>query len=83
MSLEGQVLSAVITPWESFWLVVKIVTTLLAIIYFFFSLIVVRQVNLMTDTLVTEVSPLLRALAILHAGLSLGIIMILIGLLFA
>lgn len=51
----------------------------LAILYFVFSLIVVRQVQLMTDTLVTEVSPVLRAFSILHAGIALGIVVLFIG----
>lgn len=35
---------------------------------FLFSLVVIRQVQLMTDTLITEVSPLLRILSFIHAG---------------
>lgn len=49
---------------------------LLALLYFLFSLIVVRQVNLMTDTLITPVSPFLRFLSVLHAGFALGIVVI-------
>ncbi len=82
MVLDGQVLSAALTPWEGFWLIIKIIVILASVIYFFFSLIVVRQVNLMTDTLVTEVAPALRAFAIAHAGISLGIIILMIGFLF-
>lgn len=49
-------------------------------LYFIFALLVVRQVALMTDTLYTETSPLLHALAILHAGIALGILILFIGL---
>lgn len=52
-----------------------------AVLYFIFSLIVIRQVYLMTDTIITEGGPILRALAIVFAGLALGIIVLFIGLL--
>lgn len=64
------------------WLTVKILLVLLSVLYFIFSLIVVRQVNLMTDTLITEVAPFLRAFAIIHAGVALGIVILFIGFLF-
>lgn len=64
------------------WFVVKILLVLLSILYFIFSLIVVRQVNLMTETLITEVAPYLRAFAIIHAGVALGIVILFIGFLF-
>ncbi|MBI4037058.1 hypothetical protein HY385_01400 [Candidatus Daviesbacteria bacterium] len=82
MSLEDQVLSSTVGPIDGVWLIVKIGTILLAVFYFLFSLVVVRQISLMTETLMTEVSPLLRALSILHAGLALGVIILLIGILF-
>lgn len=52
----------------------------LFVLYFIFALLVVRQVILMTDTLYTETSPVLHALAILHAGISLGLLVLFIGL---
>lgn len=50
------------------------------VLYFIFALLVVRQVALMTDTLYTETSPILHALAILHAGIALGVLILFIGL---
>lgn len=50
-----------------------------AVLYFIFSLIVIRQVALMTETVMTEGAPILRILSILHAGLALGIIVLFIG----
>ncbi len=50
------------------------------IVYFIFTLIVLRQVNLMTQTIRTEGGGFLKALAILYAGLALGIIVLFIGL---
>ena len=53
---------------------------LFGIIYFIFTLIVLRQVNLMTQTVRTEGGGLLKAIAILYAGLALGVIVLFIGL---
>lgn len=82
MSLEGPVATAVFTPFGGFLILVKVGLLLLSALYFIFSLIVVRQVSLMTKTLITEVAPLIRAFSIIHAGLALGIILLFIGLLF-
>lgn len=81
MSLEGGVFSPIV-PIDLVWLIVKGTFVLLAGLYFIFSLIVVRQVNLMTETLITEVAPFLRAFAIIHAGVALGIIVLFMGFLF-
>ncbi len=81
MSLEGSVFTPMV-PMDLVWLIVKSAFIVLAGLYFIFSLIVVRQVNLMTDTLITEVAPFLRAFAIIHAGVALGIIILFIGFLF-
>jgi len=50
------------------------------IVYFIFTLIVLRQVNLMTGTIKTEGGGILKAMAILYCGLSLGVIVLIIGL---
>lgn len=81
MSVETQVLSS-FTALGGFWLVVKLMALVLAVLYFIFSLITLRQVNLMTETLITETAGLLRAFAIIHAGLALGVIILFIGLSF-
>lgn len=78
MPLEGVTLP--IFSLDSFWQIVRFTILILSVLYFIFALIVVRQVNLMTETLITEVAPLLRAFSILHAGLALGIVILLIGL---
>lgn len=51
-----------------------------AVLYFIFTLIVLRQVNLMTGTIKTEGGGIIKALAILYCGLSLGIVVLMIGL---
>lgn len=55
-------------------LVFKIGFVIFAAVYFIFSLIVVRQVNLMTDTLITEVAAFIRIFAVIFAILSLLIL---------
>lgn len=50
------------------------------IAYFIFTLVVLRQVNLMTSTIRTEGGGLLKAVAILYAGVALGVIVLFIGL---
>lgn len=52
---------------------------IIAILYFIFSLIVIGQVRLMTETVATEVGPLLRFFSIIHAGIALGIIVLFIA----
>lgn len=67
----------VITQSEIFslvWFVVAVLMGILFFLYFIFSLIVVRQVRLMTDTLITQISPVLRALSVIHAIIALGIL---------
>ncbi|MDD5415432.1 MAG: hypothetical protein PHE48_00325 [Candidatus Daviesbacteria bacterium] len=54
---------------------------LILIFYAIFSLIIVRQVDLMSKTLITRISPLLRAIAIVHAGLAIGFIILAWGIL--
>ncbi len=52
-----------------------------AVVHFIFTLIVLRQVNLMTSTIKTEGGGIIKALAILYAGFALGVIVLMIGLL--
>ncbi len=81
MSVEPSVVPA-FTPFGGFLILLKVGILTLAAFYFMFSLIVVRQVSLMTETLMTDVAPIIRAFSIIHAGIALGIILLFIGLLF-
>lgn len=67
---------------EMVWLIVKILIILLSTLYFIFSLILVRQVAFMAETLMTEVTPILKGLSIIYAGVSLGVVILFIGMLF-
>lgn len=60
---------------------VKGAILLILIFYAIFSLIIVRQTDLMSKTLVTNISPLVRALAIINVGLAVGFIVLAWGVL--
>jgi len=59
----------------------KILLLILAVLYFIFSLVVVRQVSLMTETLITNVSPAFRVFSIIFAIISLAVVVLFITLL--
>jgi hypothetical protein len=61
-------------------LIFKLGFILFGVLYFIFSLIAIRQVTIMADTVRTEGGSILKALAIFHAGLALGIVILFIGL---
>jgi len=71
--------SQVFTLESGLQLIFKAGFIIFAVLYFIFSLIVIRQVKLMTETVVTEGGAIIRALAIIFAGLSLGVIVLFIG----
>ena len=60
---------------------VKGVILLILFFYAIFSLIVVRQVELMSKTLITSVSPIVKALSIIHAGFAIGLVILAFGIL--
>lgn len=82
MPVGGQVISNSLLISSSVLLVFKFSALSLAVLYFIFSLIVVRQVNLMTETVITEAMPVLKFFSIIHAGLALGVVILFIGFLF-
>lgn len=49
--------------------------------YGIFALMMIRQVDLMSKTLVTPISPIVKGLSIIHAGVVLGLIVLTWGLL--
>ena len=56
---------------------------ILIILFFYaiFALIIVRQVDIMSRTLITPFSPILKAIAIIHAGFAIGFIFLVYGIL--
>ncbi len=75
----GQVLATTIVIPSSVNWIYAIGLVAAAVLYFIFSLIVLRQVSLMTETVETEGGSILKALALVHAFLALGVILILVG----
>lgn len=59
----------------------KAAILIILIFYAIFALMVIRQVDLMSKTLVTKISPILKAFAIIHAGVAIGLIILGFGLL--
>ena len=47
---------------------------LILIFYAIFSLLIVRQVDLMSKTLITNVAPIVKTFALVHAGFAIGLI---------
>ncbi len=48
-------------------------------LYAIFALLIVRQVDLMSRTLITPVSPLIKAISIIHAGFAIGFLVLIFG----
>lgn len=59
----------------------KISILVILIFYSIFALLVVRQVDLMSRTLITKVSPIVKAFALFHAGFAVGLIFLVWGIL--
>lgn len=61
--------------------VLKAAILLILVFYAIFSLIIIRQVDLMSKTLISDVSSVVKAFAIIHAGFALGLIALVWGML--
>lgn len=59
----------------------KGVILLILVFYAIFAFVVVRQVDLMSKTLITPVSPLVKAIGLFNFGFSLGLIVLVVGIL--
>ncbi len=82
MPIEGQIISNTISAQTSALFVAKVSIIFLSGLYFIFSLIVMRQIALMTETVISDNDPYLRAFGIIHSGVALGLIILFIGFLF-
>ena len=56
--------------------ILKGAVLLILIFYAIFALLIIRQVELMTKTLITPVSSFVKTLALVHAVLALGLIVL-------
>lgn len=52
--------------------VIKIAVLVFSVLYFIFTLVVIRQVGLMTETVKTQAAPILKLMSFLYALLALG-----------
>ncbi len=59
----------------------KVAVLILLIFYAIFSLLIVRQVDLMGKTLTTGIAPVVRVFAIIHAFVALGLIFLALSIL--
>ncbi|MBI2039669.1 hypothetical protein HYT18_01225 [Candidatus Microgenomates bacterium] len=59
----------------------KGVILLILIFYAIFALLIIRQVDLMSKTLITPVSPVVKAISIIHAGFAIGLLILAWGIL--
>ena len=60
----------------SVWLIVKVFFLIGLVIYLIFALVIVRQVNIMTDTLDLSFEVPIKVLAIFHFFFALGVLVI-------
>lgn len=76
MPLEntGSFLSPIILDKLMDWVIL-----IIFILYAIFALLIVRQVDLMTKALITPVSPIVKAISIIHAGFAIGLIVLVLG----
>ena len=75
MSVEGGIS-------QVFWSLLQIILLVISVLYFIFTVIVIRQVRLMTETVITDVAPALRALSIFYGLISLGVVILFVWLSF-
>ncbi len=61
--------------------ILRVGILLILFFYAIFALIIVRQVDLMGETLMTPVSPIVKAVAIIHCGVAIGLIVLVFGIL--
>lgn len=66
---------------EAIFIFLKVVILIILVFYAIFALLVVRQVDLMSKTLITKVSATLKAFSIIHAGFAIGLIILAAGIL--
>ena len=57
----------------------QIAILIILVVYVIFALLIVRQVDLMSRTLITSVSPIVKAVAIAHAGFAIGVTILMFG----
>lgn len=83
--MEVKNINMPITPgqglFDSIYIVyfLRITIFIILFLYIIFSLLIVRQVSIMSRTLITPVSPVVKAFAIIHAGFAIAFFVLVIG----
>lgn len=84
--MEGGIDMPTATPVDIFssqavLVFLKAAILIILIFYAIFALMIVRQVDLMSKTLITPVSPIVKAISIVHAGFAIALIVLAWGIL--
>ena len=74
--MQSDLSGAVTVGLQSFYYLLKVAFLILIILYFIFTIVVAGQIDLMSKTLITKVSPLLRLLSWIIVLISLGLIIL-------
>lgn len=64
-----------------FLILIKISILIVLVFYAIFALLVVRQVDLMSKTLITKISPTLKLISLIHLGFAIGLVVLTWGVL--
>lgn len=64
-----------------FLILLKVGIIIVLFLYLIFAGIILRQVMVMTEVVVTDGAPIARFLAVLHLGVALGVSLLILGLL--
>lgn len=69
------------TFFESIFLLdfMRVSIDIILFMYVIFALLIVRQVSIMSRTLITPVSPIVKAFAIIHAGFAIAFFVFVLG----
>ncbi len=69
-----QFLMLLVSWWP--WVFVKILVTILALLYIIFAAICLRQIDLMNQMVEAQISPILRLIAIVHLGAAIFVLIL-------
>ncbi len=73
MSVDSNII-AVLLSGQGILLLFKTGFVAFSVVYFIFSLIIIRQVFLLADTVITEGDSILEAVSVAHSVLALGVV---------
>lgn len=74
--MPSDISSAVTVGLQGFYYLIRLIFLVLAGLYFIFTIIVAGQIDLMSKTLITQVSPILRLLSWVMVVISFGLVVL-------